>query len=417
MGLIEGGNKRIAQNTLLLYFRMLFMMVISLYTSRVILQVLGVEDYGIYSVVGGLVSMFSLISNSLSNCIGRFIAFEIGRNDLMKLKKTFSVAVSIYIILALVTFVAVEAVAVWFLNTKMNIAKENMIAANWVLQFSLLTFIVNLISIPYNATIIAHERMSIFAYISIFEAISKLVVVYLLLLFSHYRLILYVFLLFLLSLFIRIIYGIYCKRQFEECSVNFIWDKPIVLEMFNMEDVKNRLDRYKKRCSYSDCLDEMLGYFELTGVEPRLGQTPPVATFVSTMKSGNAVLLKRMDDLIKILRNIEINKIDPILHSVEDGFFSDRSNTPEVGLSVSEEELYQVIQMNEKLKSDIRNKDILIQKLRSDAIENNVIQDIISDIEELLSDRILSSNKDGFFLLSREHRDQLIRKIRTYINV
>lgn len=131
------------------------------------------------------------------------------------------------------------------------------------------------------------------------------------------------------------------------------------------EDVKNRLDRYKKRCSYSDCLDEMLGYFELTGVEPRLGQTPPVATFVSTMKSGNAVLLKRMDDLIKILRN----------------------------------------------------KDILIQKLRSDAIENNVIQDIISDIEELLSDRILSSNKDGFFLLSREHRDQLIRKIRTYINV
>ena len=158
------------------------------------------------------------------------------------------------------------------------------------------------------------------------------------------------------------------------------------------EDVKNRLDRYKKRCSYSDCLDEMLGYFELTGVEPRLGQTPPVATFVSTMKSGNAVLLKRMDDLIKILRNIEINKIDPILHSVEDGFFSDRSNTPEVGLSVSEEELYQVIQMNEKLKSDIRNKDILIQKLRSDAIENNVIQDIISDIEELLSDRILSSN-------------------------
>ena len=173
------------------------------------------------------------------------------------------------------------------------------------------------------------------------------------------------------------------------------------------EDVKNRLDRYKKRCSYSDCLDEMLGYFELTGVEPRLGQTPPVATFVSTMKSGNAVLLKRMDDLIKILRNIEINKIDPILHSVEDGFFSDRSNTPEVGLSVSEE----------KLKSDIRNKDILIQKLRSDAIENNVIQDIISDIEELLSDRILSSNKDGFFLLSREHRDQLIRKIRTYINV
>ena len=234
MGLIEGGNKRIAQNTLLLYFRMLFMMVISLYTSRVILQVLGVEDYGIYSVVGGLVSMFSLISNSLSNCIGRFIAFEIGRNDLMKLKKTFSVAVSIYIILALVTFVAVEAVAVWFLNTKMNIAKENMIAANWVLQFSLLTFIVNLISIPYNATIIAHERMSIFAYISIFEAISKLVVVYLLLLSSHDRLILYAFLLFLLSLFIRIIYGIYCKRQFEECSVNFIWDKPIVLEMFNM---------------------------------------------------------------------------------------------------------------------------------------------------------------------------------------
>ena len=183
------------------------------------------------------------------------------------------------------------------------------------------------------------------------------------------------------------------------------------------ECVKNRLDRYKQRSSYSDCLDEMLGYFETTGVEPRLGQTPPIVTFVSTMKSGNAVLLKRMDDLIKILRNIEINKIDPILHGVAEGFASNSGNTPEVGLSVSEEELYQVIQMNEKLKSEIRNKDILIQKLRSDAIENNVIQDIIYDIEELLSDRILSSNKDGFFLLSREHRDQLIGKIRTYINV
>lgn len=183
------------------------------------------------------------------------------------------------------------------------------------------------------------------------------------------------------------------------------------------EDVKNRLDRYKKRSSYSDCLDEMLGYFEMTGVEPRLGQTPPVATFVATVKSGNTVLLKRIDDLIKILRNIEINKIDPILHGVEDRFSSNSSNTPEVGLSVSEEELYQVIQMNEKLKSEIRSKDILIQNLQAKVMEGNVIQDIINDIEELLSDRILSSNRDGCFLLSREHRDQLIRKIRTYNNV
>lgn len=183
------------------------------------------------------------------------------------------------------------------------------------------------------------------------------------------------------------------------------------------EDVKNRLDKYKKRSSYSDCLDEMLGYFEMTGLEPRLGQTPPVVTFVSTIKSGNAVLLKRMDDLIKILRNIEVNKIDPILHGVEDGFSTSSSNTQDAGLSVSEEELYQVIQMNEKLKSDIKNKDILIQKLQSNIIEGSVVQDIIDDIEELLSDKILSSNKDGFFLLSREHRDQLIRKIRTYIHV
>lgn len=183
------------------------------------------------------------------------------------------------------------------------------------------------------------------------------------------------------------------------------------------EDVKNRLDKYKKRSSYSDCLDEMLGYFEMTGLEPRLGQTPPVVTFVSTIKSGNAVLLKRMDDLIKILRNIEVNKIDPILHGVEDGFSTSSSNTQDAGLSVSEEELYQVIQMNEKLKSDIKNKDILIQKLQSNVIEGSVVQDIIDDIEELLSDKILSSNKDGSFLLSREHRDQLIRKIRTYIHV
>lgn len=170
----SSNNKRIAKNTLLLYVRTLLIMAITLYTSRVILNALGVEDYGIYNVVGGVVAMFSLLSGSLSNAISRFITFELGRGDIKRLGVIFSTSVNIQLGLSLLIMILGAAVGGWFLNTQMNIPADRMVAANWVFQFSIITFAINLISVPYNATIIAHEKMSAFAYISILEAVGKL---------------------------------------------------------------------------------------------------------------------------------------------------------------------------------------------------------------------------------------------------
>ena len=224
-------NQRIAKNTLMLYVRMLFLMAVGLFTSRIILNALGVDDYGIYNVVGGFVSMFAVLSSSLSSAISRFITFEIGRNDLKRLKVIFATAINIQVVISLIIILVGETVGIWFLNNKMTIPADRLNAANWVLQFSIAAFVVNLISVPYNALIIAHEKMSAFAYISILEAILKLAVAYMLLVSPFDRLILYSCLLLIVSIIIRIIYGIYCKLRFEECSYHFVHDKSIIKEM------------------------------------------------------------------------------------------------------------------------------------------------------------------------------------------
>lgn len=224
-------NKRIAKNTLLLYIRTLFIMLVTLYTSRVVLNTLGVTDYGIYNVVGGVVMMFSVISSSLSSSISRFITYELGHGDFEKLKRIFSTSVNIQIGISLVILVLAEMFGVWFLNTKMNIPAERLFAANWVLQCSLLSFIINLISVPYNACIIAHERMAAFAYISILEAVLKLAVVYMLLISPYDKLATYAVLLVVVALLVRLTYGQYCKRHFEESRYRFVYDRPLIKEM------------------------------------------------------------------------------------------------------------------------------------------------------------------------------------------
>lgn len=225
-------NKRIAKNTLLLYFRMLFMMIVSLYTSRVILNALGVEDFGIYNVVGGVVAMFSVISGSLSAAISRFITYELGKGDQSKLNKIFSASVTIQLLLSLIIVVLIESVGVWFLNAKMTIPAERMTAANWVLQFSIVTFVINLISVPYNAAIIAHERMSAFAYISILEVVCKLTIAFLIMVSPMDKLIFYAILMCMVSVIVRFTYGHYCKKHFAECTYHFHWDADILKKMF-----------------------------------------------------------------------------------------------------------------------------------------------------------------------------------------
>lgn len=228
---VSANNKRIAKNTLLLYFRMLLLMAVTLFTSRVVLDALGVEDFGIYNVVGGVVAMFSVLSGSLSAAISRFITYELGKGNQERLKVIFSSAIIIQVSIAVTICVLVEILGVWFLNSKMNISAERMEAANWVLQCSVFTFMINLISVPYNAAIIAHERMKAFAYIGILEAFLKLAVAYVLYMSVFDKLKLYAVLLTLVAIIIRLIYGHYCTRHFEECTFHMLYDKKVMKDI------------------------------------------------------------------------------------------------------------------------------------------------------------------------------------------
>lgn len=224
-------NIVIAKNTALLYVRTILIMLVSLYTSRVVLNTLGVEDYGVYQAVGGVVAMFSVISGALSNSISRYITYGIGKGDKSELVRIFSTSILIQIAIAIVVFLLCEIFGTWFLNVKMVIPDGRLVAANWVLQCSLITFVVGLISTPYNACIIAHEHMNAFAYISIIEAFLKLAVVYMLLISPYDKLQTYVVLLVCVSIFIRLLYSLYCRRFFEECKPKLIYDRKMFKDM------------------------------------------------------------------------------------------------------------------------------------------------------------------------------------------
>lgn len=226
-------NKRIAKNTFLLYIRMLFLMLVSLYTSRINLNALGVEDFGIYNVVGGLVAMFSIISGALVSSISRYLTFELGAGRLDKLKKVFSSAITIHIFLCIIIIIIAETIGLWFLNNKMTIPPNRILAANIIYQFSVLSFCLSLLSIPYTAAIVAHEKMSAFAYISILDAVGKLLVAFTTAIVSTDKLIWFAGFILFNATIIRCVYTIYCKRNFEECKYHFILDKSLLKEMFN----------------------------------------------------------------------------------------------------------------------------------------------------------------------------------------
>lgn len=224
-------NKRIARNTLIMYIRMFVMMIIGLYTSRVILNTLGIEDYGIYNVVGGVVAMFSIISSSLSSSVSRFLTFEIGRGDFERLKQVFSTSVVVQIVLAIGVMIIIEILGVWFLNYKMNIPAARMEAANFVMQCSILSFGLSIINTPFNASIIAHERFGIFAYLTLSDSILKLLIVFLLSVISYDPLKTYAILLLAVTVFVQLIYLIYCRRHFNECRFELKCNKALIKEM------------------------------------------------------------------------------------------------------------------------------------------------------------------------------------------
>lgn len=225
-------TKRIAKNTMFLYIRMIFLMFISFFTTRVVLQTLGVNDYGIYNVVGGVVSLFSILSKTLSTASSRFLNFEMGRGDDEKLKQVFSTTLTIQIVIAVVVALLVELLGLWFIDNKLNIPSDRLWAANWVMHFSALTFCFELISVPYNAAIIAHERMKAFSYISIYEGLAKLGICYLLIISPIDKLFFYAGLLCFVQVSLRFIYSSYCLRHFEECKYRFVYNKELIQELF-----------------------------------------------------------------------------------------------------------------------------------------------------------------------------------------
>lgn len=226
-------NKRIAKNTILLYIRMLITIAIGLYIGRELLNELGVNDYGIYNVVGGIVAMLAFLNSAMTSASQRFISFELGFNNPKKLNIIFCTSVNIHIIIAIIIFILAETIGLWFLNSHMNIAEERMYAANLVYQCSLFTFLFTVISVPYNACIVAHEHMKAFAYISIIDILMKFFIVYSLRFAQFDKLIIYSILLLINSIIIRIINSIYCKKNFSECHFHFYFDKKLFREMFS----------------------------------------------------------------------------------------------------------------------------------------------------------------------------------------
>lgn len=226
-------SSRLAKNVILLYARMMLMMLIGLYTSRVVLSTLGVEDYGIYNVVGGVVTMFGFLNAGLTSSTQRFLTFELGKGNPDRLNQIFVTSQHIHFLISIGIVLLAESVGIWFLTEKMVIPAERMQAAFWCLQLSIFTTVVSIMSYPYNAVIVAHERMSAFAYISLLDAVLKLLLVYLLLLSNADRLILYASLFALEKLLIRLIYNLYCKRHFAECRYRLIINVPLFKEMFS----------------------------------------------------------------------------------------------------------------------------------------------------------------------------------------
>ena len=224
-------NKRIAKNTFLLYVRMLFTMAVSLYTSRVVLNVLGVEDYGLYNVVGGFVAMFSFFNGAMAAATQRYLNFELGRGDASRLHQVFCTSVNIHAIISFLVLLLSETIGLWFVYTYLNIPVDRFSAALWVYQASVLSSVVMVMSIPYNAAIIAHERMGAFAYISVLEVVLKLLIVYLLVIYDIDKLKLYAVLMLLVQVLICLIYGRYGYKHFTETRYRAVWDSRLFKEM------------------------------------------------------------------------------------------------------------------------------------------------------------------------------------------
>ncbi len=230
---VNNRSKRIAKNTLMLYVRMLVLMLIGLYTSRVVLEALGENDFGIYNVVGGVVAMFAIISGALNSAVQRFITFEMGKGAEAQLNKVYSTAVTIQLVLAVIVVILAEPAGLWFIENKMTIEPSRIPAAKWVLQFSLLAFVINLMSIPQMASITAHEKMSAYAFIGLLDGFMRLGVAFMIMKSPIDRLVYYSALMAGAVMVVRLSYGIYCRANLPECRYRPVFDRSLIKDMFS----------------------------------------------------------------------------------------------------------------------------------------------------------------------------------------
>ena len=239
----QANNRRIARNTLMLYLRMLLIVAVGIYTSRVVLNTLGVEDYGIYNVVGGVVAMMGFLNASLAGATSRFITFELGRGDRQRLADTFSSALIAHIGIALAVVLVAETAGLWFVTHKLVIPEARMDAALWVYHLSIASAAIGITQVPYTACVIAHERMGVYAYMEILNSVLKLLIVYVLLAGHFDKLKLYATLTFAVSTLIAAIYRLYCTRKFAESHFRWTWNKEILRPMvsFSAWDVYGNL--------------------------------------------------------------------------------------------------------------------------------------------------------------------------------
>lgn len=229
----SANNNRIAKNTLFLYVRMILVLLVSLYTSRVVLAQLGESDYGIYNIVGGVLVLFSFLNAAMISTTQRFINFEMGKGVEGNVGKVFSMAINCHLLILLLLFFIAETLGLWFLNTYLNIPEERLNTANWVYQFVIISTCINIFYSPYNAAIISYERMSVFAYVSIVEILLKLSVAFALTVSPFDKLFFYGFLQLLVVIIVCIIYIIYCRKSFPSCHYHFDKNKNLFKEMMN----------------------------------------------------------------------------------------------------------------------------------------------------------------------------------------
>lgn len=308
----QSNNKRIAKNTVLLYVRMLFGMAITFYTSRVILDKLGVEDFGIYGVVGGVISMFTFLSSSMAGSTSRFLTFELGTKNFGKLKRTFSAALTIHILLAFVILVLSETIGLWWLENKLVISEDRMNAARWVYQISIAISMIGIIQVPFNASLISHERMNVFAYIEILNSTGKLLVAYLLSIGDFDKLILYTILTFCVAILVFSIYCIYCYRNFSEVKFELSWDKNIITPLlgFSKWNVLGTL-AYTSR---TQGLNILLNLFYGITVNAAFGIASQVQNAIQSFSSS--LITASQPQIIKLYAKGDIDNMQNLIFNV-----------------------------------------------------------------------------------------------------